>query len=141
MMPHARTSRASSHLRRLQGLDSSWAVSNGLNAHNHPAWLQLYLSACKLLDLAVALPADMLPQFQMWVLLREGPVRCPERVPKSGPSTSAPDEVIKAPRRHRPWPRRWHSSGVRDIRLRDATSDYATCRLPRRHLLPLRDCL
>ncbi|XP_065293600.1 protein DOP1A isoform X1 [Dermacentor albipictus] len=56
----------SSHLRRLQGLDSSWAVSNGLNAHNHPAWLQLYLSACKLLDLAVALPADMLPQFQMY---------------------------------------------------------------------------
>ncbi|XP_042147641.1 protein dopey-1 isoform X6 [Ixodes scapularis] len=55
-----------SHLRRLQGLDSSWAVSNGLNAHNHPAWLQLYLSACKLLDLAVALPADMLPQFQMY---------------------------------------------------------------------------
>ncbi|CAN7989377.1 unnamed protein product [Ixodes hexagonus] len=57
---------SSSHLRRLQGLDSSWAVSNGLNAHNHPAWLQLYLSACKLLDLAVALPADMLPQFQMY---------------------------------------------------------------------------
>lgn len=56
----------SSHLRRLQGLDSSWAVSNGLNAHNHPAWLQLYLSACKLLDLAVALPADKLPQFQMY---------------------------------------------------------------------------
>lgn len=54
------------HLRRLQGLDSSWAVSNGLNAHNHPAWLQLYLSACKLLDLAIALPANMLPQFQMY---------------------------------------------------------------------------
>lgn len=60
------TEEFSSHLRRLQGLDSSWAVSNGLNAHNHPAWLQLYLSACKLLDLAVALPADMLPQFQMY---------------------------------------------------------------------------
>jgi len=39
---------------------------NGLNAHSHPAWLQLYLSVCKLLDLALCLPADRLPQFQMY---------------------------------------------------------------------------
>jgi len=30
------------------------------------AWLQLYLYACKLLDLVIALPADQLPQFQMY---------------------------------------------------------------------------
>uniref|UniRef100_T1J3V3 Uncharacterized protein n=1 Tax=Strigamia maritima TaxID=126957 RepID=T1J3V3_STRMM len=58
----------SSHLRRLSTLDSSWVVSpnNGLNAHNNPAWLQLYLSVCKLLDLTLTLPADRLPQFQMY---------------------------------------------------------------------------
>lgn len=30
------------------------------------SWLQLYLYACKLLDLAMALPAENLPQFQMY---------------------------------------------------------------------------
>lgn len=67
----------SSHLRRLSTFDSTWVVtnSNGLNAHNHPAWLQLYLSACKLLDMAVALPSDMLPQFQMyrWAFVGDSP--------------------------------------------------------------------
>lgn len=51
---------------RIAALDSSWAhLGNGLNAHNNPAWLQLYLSVCKLLDLALALPADVVPQFQL----------------------------------------------------------------------------
>ena len=58
-------------------LDSSWVVSagaNGLAAHNSPAWLGLYLSVCKLLDLALALPAHKLPQFQMyrWAFVSEG---------------------------------------------------------------------
>ena len=58
-------------------LDSSWVVSsgaNGLAAHNSPAWLELYLSVCKLLDLALALPAHKLPQFQMyrWAFVSEG---------------------------------------------------------------------
>ena len=58
-------------------LDSSWVVSagaNGLAAHNSPAWLSLYLSVCKLLDLALALPAHKLPQFQMyrWAFVSEG---------------------------------------------------------------------
>ena len=58
-------------------LDSSWVVSagaNGLAAHNSPAWLSLYLSVCKLLDLALALPAHQLPQFQMyrWAFVSEG---------------------------------------------------------------------
>ena len=50
-------------------LDSSWVVSagsNGLVAHNSPAWMSLYLGVCKLLDLALALHAQALPQFQMY---------------------------------------------------------------------------
>jgi len=67
----------STHLKRMSTLDSSWVVSagsNGLAAHNSPAWLSLYLSVCKLLDLALALPAHALPQFQMyrWAFVREG---------------------------------------------------------------------
>lgn len=58
----------SSHIRLLSALDSSWVVNsnNGLHAHGHPAWLQLQLSAAKLLDLGLALPAHRLPQFQMY---------------------------------------------------------------------------
>ncbi|XP_071455571.1 protein DOP1 homolog isoform X2 [Hetaerina americana] len=58
----------SSHIRLLSMLDSSWVVnsSNGLHAHGHPAWLHLQLAACKLLDLALLLPAHRLPQFQMY---------------------------------------------------------------------------
>lgn len=66
----------SSHLKRLSTLDSSWVFStqNGLNAHNHPAWLTLYLAACKLLDLMLALPAQHLPQFQMYRWAFVGPI-------------------------------------------------------------------
>lgn len=69
--------RCSSHLKRMSTLDSSWVVSagsNGLAAHNSPAWINLYLSVCKLLDLALALPAQKLPQFQMyrWAFVSEG---------------------------------------------------------------------
>lgn len=50
--------------------DSSWSSQSngGLSAPSSKdsAWLQLYLYACKLLDLAIALPADELPQFQMY---------------------------------------------------------------------------
>lgn len=50
--------------------DSSWSSQSngGLSAPSarDSAWLQLYLYACKLLDLAIALPADELPQFQMY---------------------------------------------------------------------------
>ncbi|XP_064627681.1 protein dopey-1-like isoform X4 [Lineus longissimus] len=53
-------------LQRIAALDASWAYNNGLNAHNNPAWLKLYLSACKLLDLALVMPADALPQFQLY---------------------------------------------------------------------------
>ncbi|XP_043286527.1 protein dopey-1 homolog isoform X2 [Venturia canescens] len=58
----------SSHIKLLSALDSSWAVnaSNGLQAHGHPHWLQLELTAAKLLDLALLLPAHRLPQFQMY---------------------------------------------------------------------------
>ncbi|XP_069939325.1 protein DOP1A isoform X4 [Cherax quadricarinatus] len=51
-----------------------FSSQNGLNAHNHPAWLTLYLSACKLLDLMLALPAQHLPQFQMYRWAFVGPI-------------------------------------------------------------------
>ncbi|XP_067674328.1 protein dopey-1-like isoform X1 [Haliotis asinina] len=61
------TSSWRTQLQRIAALDSSWAhLGNGLNAHNNPAWLQLYLSVCKLLDLCLALPADIVPQFQLY---------------------------------------------------------------------------
>ncbi len=67
----------STHLKRLSTLDSSWVVSAGLNGlavHNSPSWLSLYLSVCKLLDLSLAMPAQQLPQFQMyqWAFVSEG---------------------------------------------------------------------
>ncbi|KAK7864583.1 hypothetical protein R5R35_003176 [Gryllus longicercus] len=69
----------SSHIRLLSALDSSWVVNsnNGLHAHGHPAWLQLQLSAAKLLDLALALPAHRLPQFQMYRWAFVGGSECP----------------------------------------------------------------
>ncbi|XP_076078008.1 protein DOP1A-like isoform X1 [Mytilus galloprovincialis] len=63
----SRSSDDGTQVQRIANLDSSWAhLGNGLNAHNNPAWLQLYLSVCKLLDLALALPADVVPQFQLY---------------------------------------------------------------------------
>ena len=41
-------------------------TNNGLQSHAHPAWLHLYLATCKLLHLALSLPATRLPQFQMY---------------------------------------------------------------------------
>lgn len=71
-------------------LDSSWVVSagsNGLAAHNSPAWMSLYLAVCKLLDLTLALPAASLPQFQMyrWAFVSESS----ETAKNSGPSGSS----------------------------------------------------
>ena len=42
----------SSHLKRVSTMDSSWvaAAAPGLQAHNSPAWLGVYLAVCKLLD-------------------------------------------------------------------------------------------
>lgn len=59
-----------SQLQKLMNSDASWSSQSngGLSAPSarDSAWLQLYLYACKLLDLAIALPADELPQFQMY---------------------------------------------------------------------------
>eukprot|EP00092_Neocalanus_flemingeri_P000320 GFUD01000342.1.p1 GENE.GFUD01000342.1~~GFUD01000342.1.p1 ORF type:complete len:1526 (+),score=540.23 GFUD01000342.1:2184-6761(+) len=74
----------SAHVARLSQLDSSWvaatAAGPGLglqNTTNSPTWLGLYLGVCKLLDQAAALPAELLPQFQMyrWAFVREGEVQ------------------------------------------------------------------
>jgi hypothetical protein len=52
---------------QIANLDPNWALQgNGLH-HQQPGWLRLYIAACKLLDLALVLPADMLPQFQLYV--------------------------------------------------------------------------
>merc|ERR1719414_1086430 len=64
------------HLKRMATLESSWFGNNGVSelvAHDNPAWLSLYLSVCKLLDLALALPTHTLPQFQMyrWAFVSE----------------------------------------------------------------------
>jgi len=89
----------SNHLKRVSTLDSTWvaAAANaagpglglGLQAHNSPAWLSVYLAVSKLLDQAVALPASLLPQFQMyrWAFVREG--SCAEEVENGhGPGVS-----------------------------------------------------
>ncbi|KAF4794723.1 hypothetical protein TURU_100145 [Turdus rufiventris] len=47
---------------------------NGFStSYNSQRWLNLYLSACKFLDLALALPSENLPQFQMyrWAFIPE----------------------------------------------------------------------
>lgn len=71
----------SAHLSRLSTLDTSWVAAATAGAGlglqstaSNPAWLSVYLGVCKLLDQAVALPADILPQFQMyrWAFVREG---------------------------------------------------------------------
>ncbi|XP_050520181.1 protein dopey-1 homolog isoform X5 [Daktulosphaira vitifoliae] len=62
------TEEFSSHIRLLSGLDWTWVVNsnNGLHATGNPQWLQLQLAAVKLLSVAIQLPADILPQFQMY---------------------------------------------------------------------------
>lgn len=50
------------------GLETTYTGGNGFStSYNSQRWLNLYLSACKFLDLALALPSENLPQFQMWV--------------------------------------------------------------------------
>lgn len=50
------------------GLETTYSGGNGFStSYNSQRWLNLYLSACKLLDLALTLPPESLPQFQMSV--------------------------------------------------------------------------
>lgn len=63
LFPLSRTSGPS-----VAGLETTYSGGNGFStSYNSQRWLNLYLSACKLLDLALALPPESLPQFQMWV--------------------------------------------------------------------------
>ena len=50
----------------MANLDASWAVTNGLTTQGNPTWLNLYLAACKLLDVALILPSEVIPQFQLY---------------------------------------------------------------------------
>uniref|UniRef100_A0A672KG84 DOP1 leucine zipper like protein A n=1 Tax=Sinocyclocheilus grahami TaxID=75366 RepID=A0A672KG84_SINGR len=59
------------------GLETTYSGGNGFStSYNSQRWLNLYLSACKLLDLALALPSESLPQFQMWVPLHTECLKC-----------------------------------------------------------------
>ncbi|XP_026868324.2 protein dopey-1 isoform X2 [Electrophorus electricus] len=56
------------------GLETTYSGGNGFStSYNSQRWLNLYLSACKLLDLALTLPSESLPQFQMyrWAFIPE----------------------------------------------------------------------
>ncbi|XP_075410944.1 protein DOP1A isoform X2 [Tenrec ecaudatus] len=56
------------------GLETTYTGGNGFStSYNSQRWLNLYLAACKFLDLALALPSENLPQFQMyrWAFIPE----------------------------------------------------------------------
>uniref|UniRef100_A0A8D0DVU4 DOP1 leucine zipper like protein A n=1 Tax=Salvator merianae TaxID=96440 RepID=A0A8D0DVU4_SALMN len=56
------------------GLETTYTGGNGFStSYNSQRWLNLYLSACKFLDLALALPSENLPQFQLyrWAFIPE----------------------------------------------------------------------
>ncbi|XP_072250916.1 protein DOP1A isoform X2 [Leuresthes tenuis] len=58
----------------IAGLETTYSGGNGFStSYNSQRWLNLYLSACKFLDLALALPPESLPQFQMyrWAFIPE----------------------------------------------------------------------
>ncbi|XP_048456543.1 protein dopey-1 isoform X8 [Rhincodon typus] len=58
----------------VSGLETTYTGGNGVStSYNNQRWLGLYLSACKFLDLALNLPSENLPQFQMyrWAFIPE----------------------------------------------------------------------
>ncbi|XP_072437220.1 protein DOP1A isoform X3 [Chiloscyllium punctatum] len=58
----------------VSGLETTYMGGNGVStSYNNQRWLGLYLSACKFLDLALNLPSENLPQFQMyrWAFIPE----------------------------------------------------------------------
>ncbi|XP_051867917.1 protein dopey-1 isoform X1 [Pristis pectinata] len=58
----------------VSGLETTYMGGNGFStSYNNQRWLALYLSACKFLDLALTLPSENLPQFQMyrWAFIPE----------------------------------------------------------------------
>ncbi|CAN0226355.1 unnamed protein product [Lampetra fluviatilis] len=58
----------------ITGLETTYVGGNGFSSsYSQQRWLALYLSACKFLDLALALPSAHLPQFQLyrWAFIPE----------------------------------------------------------------------
>ena len=45
--------------------ESFFLANNGSTSTNNAGFLFMYLQACKFLDLAISMPADSLPQFQL----------------------------------------------------------------------------
>lgn len=66
LLSYRRKNTSSTGLFRLSGSENSWA-SNGVQSGvtTSPGNLQLFLQACKLLDLALSLPTELIPLFQM----------------------------------------------------------------------------
>jgi hypothetical protein len=66
MIKNVRLFRRSGASKLLAG-DTSFVAVNGSSDTTtlSSAWLNLFMAACKLLDLALVLPADFLPQFQL----------------------------------------------------------------------------
>uniref|UniRef100_UPI00358E6688 protein dopey-1-like n=1 Tax=Myxine glutinosa TaxID=7769 RepID=UPI00358E6688 len=57
----------------ISGLETTYGGNGYSSSYNQQHWLSLYLSACKFLDLALALPCEHLPQFQLyrWAFITE----------------------------------------------------------------------
>lgn len=81
--PHLITFRTSGP--SVAGLETTYSGGNGFStSYNSQRWLNLYLSACKFLDLALALPPESLPQFQMSVQINWGHSRLGDKHSVSG---------------------------------------------------------
>ena len=74
-----------------------------LHAHaaraSDPAWLSLFLAACKLLDLVTALPADVVPQFQLyrWAFIGEQNPSAASRSQRAAAASGAAKEKEATP--------------------------------------------
>ena len=91
----------SAQIRRLSALDSTWVTngSNGLQGHAHPAWLHVYLATCKLLHLALTLPATRLPQVTdelTELRLKQSPEQTRGLIPNMGVPYAILDAMIVA---------------------------------------------
>ncbi|KAF2368882.1 Dopey N-terminal [Trinorchestia longiramus] len=88
-----RQSYVSNQQGKRQGQDGRNNSNN--NQAMQPSWLSLFLAACKLLDLLLALPAHSLPQFQMyrWAFVGSGESGCSSNGDMAVPGAAPPDST------------------------------------------------
>ena len=79
-------------LARMANLDASWATTNSLATQGNPTWLNLYLAACKLLDVALILPSEIIPQFQLYKWAFTGDPGLDEQPPPSDKNKRAKEQ-------------------------------------------------